>query len=165
MPRWGQVPGLESETWEKGDEFVSALMELPVWVSLWVYGWVRVAAGPSGSCELELAFLLEPGCPQQYSGRSYQGRFCEPAGRMESPQGTSRSPGGSPPGPPGGRYGASEAPENVIQREVRRSCCTGAEGLLILHTASPAPEPSCPSSPRERSSDVGPLRSGPHLPI
>lgn len=66
-----------------------------------VYGWVRVAAGPSGSCELELAFLLEPGCPEQYSGEAAKGEFCEPD-RMET-SGHVRNPGGSPPRAPGAR--------------------------------------------------------------
>lgn len=39
-------------------------------MSLWVYGCVRVDAGPSGSCGLELACLLEPGCPEQFSGEA-----------------------------------------------------------------------------------------------
>lgn len=53
--RWGYSP---------------ALTELRVQASLWVYGCVRVDAGPSGSCGLELACLLEPGCPEQYSGEA-----------------------------------------------------------------------------------------------
>lgn len=101
-------------------------MELPVWVSLWVYGWVRVAAGPSGSCELELAFLLEPGCPQQYSGEA-----ATKVGSvsLQAEWRALRAPAEAlvavPQGPWGSLAALARAPENVIQREVRRSCCTG----------------------------------------
>lgn len=101
-------------------------MELPVRVSLWVYGWVRIDARPSGSCVLELAFLLEPGCPEQYSGEA-----ATEVGSLslQAEWRALRAPAEAlvavPQGPWGSLVALVRALENAIRRKVRRSCCTG----------------------------------------
>ena len=123
--RWGYSP---------------ALTELPVQASLWVYGCVRVDAGPSGSCGLELACLLEPGCPEQYSGEA-----AAEVGSL-SLQAPAEALAAAPRAPWVSLAALVRALENVIQRE-------GLKEVLHrgLRTAFhppphrlPVPEPSYP---------------------